>query len=45
MSLYCLNHRKNTETINPWISKGNNGKTMILSKRINAYFWLSSIRL
>ena len=32
MSSYCLNRRKNTENINPVVSKTNNGKTMILSK-------------
>ena len=32
MSPYCLKCRKNTECINPRISKTNNGKTMILSK-------------
>ena len=32
MSSYCLKCRKNTENINPRVSKTNNGKTMILSK-------------
>ena len=32
MSFYCLKCRKNTESINPRLSKTNNGKTMILSK-------------
>ena len=32
MSPYCLKWRKNTESINPRVSKTNNGKTMILSK-------------
>ena len=32
MSSYCLRCRKNTESINPRVSKTNNGKTMILSK-------------
>ena len=32
MSSYCLKCRKNTESINPRVSKTNNGKTMILSK-------------
>ena len=32
MPSYCLKCRKNTESINPKISKANNGKTMILSK-------------
>ena len=32
MSSYCLKWRKNTESINPRVSKTNNGKTMILSK-------------
>ena len=30
--LFCLKCRKNTESINPRVSKTNNGKTMILSK-------------
>ena len=29
---YCLKHIKNTENINPRVSKTINGKTMILSK-------------
>ena len=29
--LFCLKCRKNTESINPRVSKTNNGKTMILS--------------
>ena len=32
MSSYCLKSKQNTESINPRISKTNNGKTMILSK-------------
>ena len=32
MLSYCLKCRKNTESINPKISKTTNGKTMILSK-------------
>ena len=32
MSSYCLKCRTNTESINPRVSKTNNGKTMILSK-------------
>ena len=32
MSTYCLKSKKNTESINPRVSKTNNGKTMILSK-------------
>ena len=32
MSSYCLKCRKNTENINPRVSKTNNGKTMMLSK-------------
>ena len=32
MLSYCLNCRKNTESINPKVSKTTNGKTMILSK-------------
>ena len=32
MPSYCLKCRKNTESINPRVSKTNNGKTMILSK-------------
>ena len=32
MSSYCLRCRTNTESINPKVSKTNNGKTMILSK-------------
>ena len=33
MSCYCLKCRQNTKSINPRVSKTNNGKTMILSKR------------
>ena len=29
---YCLNCRRNTESINPKVSKINNSKTMMLSK-------------
>ena len=32
MSNYCLKYRKLTESINPRVSKTDNGKTMILSK-------------
>ena len=32
MSSYCLKCKKNTENINPVVSKTSNGKTMILSK-------------
>ena len=32
MSSDCLKCRKNTESINPKVSRTNNGKTMILSK-------------
>ena len=32
MSSYCLKCRKNTESINPRVSKTNNGKIMIISK-------------
>ena len=32
MSSYCLKCKKNTESINPRVSKTINGKTMILSK-------------
>ena len=32
MLSYCLNCRKNTENINPRVSKTNNDKTMMLSK-------------
>ena len=32
MSSYCLKCRKNTENINPVVSKTSNGKIMILSK-------------
>ena len=32
MSSYCLKCKKNTESMNPRVSKTNNGKTMILSK-------------
>ena len=32
MSSHCLKCRKNTENINPVVSKTSNGKTMILSK-------------
>ena len=33
MLSYCLKRRKNTESINPKVSKTKNDKTMILSKR------------
>ena len=29
MSSYCLKYRKNTDSIDPRVSKTNNGKTMI----------------
>ena len=32
MLSYCLKCKKNTESINPQVSKTTNGKTMILSK-------------
>ena len=32
MSSYSLKCRKNTKSINPGVSKANNGKTIILSK-------------
>ena len=32
MSSYCLKCKKNTENINPRVSKTSNGKTMLLSK-------------
>ena len=32
MKSYCLNCRKNTENINPRVSKTSNGKTMVSSK-------------
>ena len=32
MSSYCLKCRKDTENINPVVSKTSNGKTMILSE-------------
>ena len=32
MSSYCLKYRKNTESINPRVSRTNNAKTVILSK-------------
>ena len=32
MSSYCSNYNRNTENINPRVSKTNNGKTMLLSK-------------
>ena len=32
MKSYCLRCRKNTENINPRVSKTSNGKTMLLSK-------------
>ena len=32
MSSYCLKCKKNTESINPKVSKTTNGKMMILSK-------------
>ena len=32
MKSYCLKCRKNTENINPKVSKTSNGRTMVLSK-------------
>ena len=32
MESYCLKYRKDTENINPKISKTSNGRTMVLSK-------------
>ena len=32
MKSYCLKYKKNTENINPRVSKTSNGKTMLLSK-------------
>ena len=32
MKSYCLKYRKNTENINPRVSKTSNGRTMVLSK-------------
>ena len=32
MKWYCLKCRKNTENINPKVSKRSNGRTMVLSK-------------
>ena len=32
MKSYCLKCRKNTENINPRVSKTTNGRTMVLSK-------------
>ena len=32
MLSYCLNCKKNTESINPKVSKTNHGKTIMLSK-------------
>ena len=32
MKLYCLKCRKDTENINPKVSKTSNGRTMLLSK-------------
>ena len=32
MKSYCLKCRKNTENINPRVSKTNNDRTMLLSK-------------
>ena len=31
MLSYCLKYKKNTESINPKVSKTTNGKTMIIS--------------
>ena len=38
MSFYCLKCKRNTENINPGVSKTSNGKTMILSK-CACYMW------
>ena len=35
MKSYCLKCRKNTENINPRVSKTSNGRTMVLSKCAN----------
>ena len=32
MKSYCLKCRKNSENINPKVSKSSNGRTMVLSK-------------
>ena len=32
MKSYCLKRRKNTENVNPTVSKTSNGKTMLSSK-------------
>ena len=32
MKSYCLKFRKNSENINPRVSKTSNGRTMVLSK-------------
>ena len=32
MKSYCLKCRKNTENLNPRVSKASNGRTMVLSK-------------
>ena len=32
MKSYCLKYKKNTENINPRVSKTSNGRTMVLSK-------------
>ena len=32
MKSYCLKYRKDTENINPKVSKRSNGRTMLLSK-------------
>ena len=32
MKSYCLKYRKNTENINPKVSRTSNGRTMVLSK-------------
>ena len=32
MKSYCLKYRKDTENINPRVSKTNNGRKMVLSK-------------
>ena len=34
MLSYCLKYKRNTESINPRISRTSNGKTMILSKSV-----------
>ena len=42
MKLYCLKCRKNTENINPIVSKTSNDRTMLLSKCV---IWGSKISI